>query len=140
MSRITLPRLFRLTPADCLYLVIAIKELGLARRRFVRADARAILISLQQVKAAPALEKRPQLDLSRVSWALNAAGARVPWRADCLLRAMAADRWLRRHGHRPRFFLGVKTGGEASLDAHAWLECDGTSIVGGDGSGDVRLL
>ena len=44
-------------------------------------------------------------------------------RANCLTRALATQRVLRRHGHDARLRLGVRKVGEMTLEAHAWLEC-----------------
>ena len=44
-------------------------------------------------------------------------------RWDCLLQAVAADRWLRRYGMQPKFFVGVQKDTRGQLEAHAWLRC-----------------
>lgn len=123
-----------LKPVDWLYLAIAVRELGLAR---VRHASRPVSEILAQLKSAP----RSRADspfgsagaahVARLAWALGAAGAVVPWRSDCLLRVMAADRWLRRWGAVPEFYLGVKKDGNGALEAHAWLRCGGLTVTGG---------
>ena len=72
--------------------------------------------------------------MPRLSWAIGAAAARVPWRSDCLLQAMAADRWLRRCGMQPEFFLGVTKDAGGQLEAHAWLRCGDAMVTGADDS------
>jgi hypothetical protein len=37
---------------------------------------------------------------------------------------------LRRHVHTPALKIGVRRGAAMSLDAHAWVECDGTVVIG----------
>jgi hypothetical protein len=46
---------------------------------------------------------------------------------------MAADRWLRRYGMQPQFFVGVAKDAHGRLEAHAWLCCDDVTVTGGDG-------
>jgi len=140
-----LPRLFRravtLTPLEWRYLGIAIKELAFARLRFTTALSCQILQELQK----PGLDEfheswgRP-IDLDRASWAIAAAAAWVPWRSDCLLQAMAANRWLRRRGHHPEFFLGVSKDAMGRFGAHAWLQCDGVPVTGGTGAEFETLI
>jgi hypothetical protein len=75
-----------------------------------------------------------------LSWAIGAAAARVPWRSDCLLRVMAADRWLRRYGHEPEFFLGAAKVETGQLGAHAWLRCGDVTVTGGSGKEFTELM
>lgn len=120
---------------DALWLAIAILELARARADHARRP-------LTELLAAPALAKRPPLrppDAARLAWAIEAAAARVPWRSDCLIRALAARRWLARLGVCAELRLGVARAGE-SLAAHAWLTLDGRPLVGGDGAGLTPIL
>jgi hypothetical protein len=66
---------------------------------------------------------------ARIVWAVQAAGARLP-ATTCLVEALAADTLLRRHGAASTLRIGVRRGSPLSLDAHAWVECDGTPIIG----------
>ncbi len=50
--------------------------------------------------------------------------------ANCLTRALATQRVLRRHGREARLRLGVRKCGEHKLDAHAWLETDDGLYLG----------
>jgi hypothetical protein len=132
----------RLDRHDWLYLSVAIKELAIARVRHATLPAGQIVRALERrdltdVAGAPA---RGNLDIERLAWAIGAAAARVPWRADCLLAAMAADRWLRRHNRQPDFFLGASKDTAGKFSAHAWLHCDGMVVTGGSGAGYSRLI
>ena len=51
--------------------------------------------------------QRDALDMRRLSWAIGVASRVVPWRSDCLIQSMAADRWLRSCGVIPKFKLGA---------------------------------
>jgi hypothetical protein len=63
--------------------------------------------------------------------ALATAGQRTPFRATCLIEALAAEAMLRRRGDDARFRLGVVRPSDNGLAAHAWVELDGEVIVGG---------
>ena len=67
-------------------------------------------------------------DPRRIAWAVEAAARRIP-RASCLIQALAADAMLRRSGRLPDLHIGVAREGSA-FEAHAWLELDGTVLVG----------
>jgi hypothetical protein len=75
---------------------------------------------------------RPALD--RIGWAVTAVARRSPVPMTCLRQALAADAMLRRHGFASRLRLGVQLHprpSSTSLQSHAWVECDGTIVVGG---------
>jgi hypothetical protein len=57
--------------------------------------------------------------------------ARVWPTARCLPQAIAGYCLLRRAGRTPAVKMGV-TVEDRRLDAHAWLECDGVTVTGGD--------
>lgn len=125
-----LQRFSAASPAFRRHLVTAFAELLRARVTLALVAERELLRRL----TAPAAENpdATALDLAMVSRALAAAAARVPWRADCLVQVIAADRWLRRHGHAPRFHIGVDRPGGDAFVAHAWLTCGGVTVTGGD--------
>jgi hypothetical protein len=50
----------------------------------------------------------------------------------CLARAVAASCLLRRAGRIATLNLGVGFDVERQFEAHAWLECDGIVVTGGD--------
>jgi hypothetical protein len=80
-----------------------------------------------------------RFDPELATWAICAAARRVPWRSDCLIQALAAAAWLRRHGHEPVARLGVARG-QGTLQAHAWLVLEERVIVGGEnGAADAYV-
>lgn len=119
---------------DCRYLITAIIELALARIRFAATPAQELIRSLEKRSCSPNCKLNTQkssLDLHCISWAIKAASARVPWRSDCLIQAMAADRWLYRHGLVGDFYLGVNRNPSEPFMAHAWMQCSGITVTGG---------
>jgi hypothetical protein len=53
-------------------------------------------------------------------------------RATCLTQALALDGLLRRHGHAGKIRIGVAKDTGGALTAHAWVESDGSVLIGGD--------
>lgn len=47
------------------------------------------------------------------------------WRHSCLRRAAVLALLLRRSGYDARVVIGVRRDGAGTLEAHAWLACDG---------------
>jgi hypothetical protein len=76
--------------------------------------------------------------VARISWVISAAASRLPWRSDCLLRAIAAVRWLRRLKLRPDFYLGATKDANGVFKAHAWLYCGDVIVTGGSGESIQR--
>lgn len=70
---------------------------------------------------------RVRYSLADIEWAVNLAASYIP-RATCLVAALAARRILAGNGRASELRLGVS--GEGSDFAHAWLECEGTIVVG----------
>lgn len=52
--------------------------------------------------------------------------------ARCLARAVAASCLLRRAGRIATLSLGVGFDADRRFEAHAWLECDGVVVTGGE--------
>jgi len=76
--------------------------------------------------------------IGNVAWALGVAARTIP-AATCLVRALAAQFLLGRHGIESTLRLGVmRAAGE--FRAHAWVECRGRVVVGGDESPNVYCM
>ncbi|MBL4812764.1 MAG: lasso peptide biosynthesis B2 protein [Rhodobacteraceae bacterium] len=75
--------------------------------------------------------------IERVAYAIPRMAARVPWRADCFVQAMAAQRWLAAHKIGSEIGIGVRKDQPAGFEAHAWLHCRGKVVTGGDIAGFV---
>ena len=122
-----------LREARCI--VIAAFELARARIDHARLPLAALLAeppppTCEAGQGAP--------DVAQIAWAIGAVARRVPFRADCVIQALAAQRWLRRRGLTARIHLGVARTGDG-IAAHAWLTQDGRPVVGGDGADFVQL-
>jgi hypothetical protein len=126
-----------------------LRRLGsLARRDRVLILQAAILLpivlvalrmcSYERVRAAldrMALVRAPRdqsrVPAPRVGWAVKAAAARMGRWSSCLVEAVATAALLRRHGHASTVRFGVDPRApRLTLKAHAWIECEGSVIVG----------
>lgn len=90
------------------------------------------------VRAGGAGDPRQRVEL--VAWAIGAAACRVPWRADCLVRARAAQRWLAALGVPTELSIGVRKDETGRFGAHAWLTFEDEVIIGGDVTPYTLLL
>ena len=75
---------------------------------------------------------RRRADAALAIRAVEAAGRVVPG-SNCLSEGLTGWVLLTRAGRRPTLRVGVAKA--RRLEAHAWVECDGAVVVGGD-SGD----
>lgn len=122
-----------LTPSHWGYLIRASFELLRARIFLIAVSDNVLISSLRMLD--PEL-KDQGLSLPDREWiqdngkAIMRAAVLVPWRSDCLVQAMAANRVLRRRGLQPMFYLGVRKETPTELLAHCWLDCCGLPVVG----------
>ena len=77
--------------------------------------------------------------VERVAYAIPRVAARVPWRADCLVQASAARRWLALHRIESTIHFGVPKDKQPAFEAHAWLTVGERVVTGGDISGYIPL-
>lgn len=129
MLKSKIDRFLRLSRSERRLLIEALVCLGLARLLLRTLPFRRILAwtdSLQKIR--PITGSREPEGLARM---VRAAARHTPWRSLCLEQAMAGRVMLRRRGYSSRLHLGVGKSGE-TLEAHAWLECDGEILLGGE--------
>ena len=70
---------------------------------------------------------------ARTIWAVETAGRHFPAIGTCLTQALAIHVLLARQGCKSILRIGVKRDTDGKFIAHAWLEKDGTVLVGGAG-------
>lgn len=78
-------------------------------------------------RASPARAGGPTRE--QIARAVRGVGRRLPGTM-CLAEAVVGHTMLRRHGHTAVLRIGVRRGDSAGLDAHAWVECEGTVAIG----------
>ena len=121
-------RFFTLERGDRWLVVEAIVLIGL-----VQAGLRVLPFAtlLRLLAAAKRVRRRARTRHSRIAWAVDRAARLVPGRT-CLTDALAADVMLCRRGCQSFLRIGVKPrrGGAGPLEAHAWVESDGSIVAG----------
>lgn len=82
-------------------------------------------------------EDRP---LDEVRWALDAVSRRVPFRAKCFERGLAAQWMLQRRGIASTLYYGAALRPERGLAAHVWVRAGGTDVMGCENAADFTAI
>jgi hypothetical protein len=79
------------------------------------------------------------LPVDRIVWAISAVSRRMSG-TTCLVSAFALQRLLSREGHASQLHIGVAKR-EQKLAAHAWVVCEGRTLIGEyESDGYTQLL
>ena len=97
----------------------------------IAASAAVRVVSYGRLTRAIARIPRGRSSMTPAECATAIRRAAQIWPAACLPQAIAGYCLLQRAGLAPAIELGVARDGHG-LDAHAWLECDGVIVTGGD--------
>lgn len=93
----------------------------------------AVLNALARSEAARASKTEcPNKAIMRVAFIIGFLGRRLPWRSDCLIQALAGQKWLTRLGISSEVRVGVEKRDDGTLDAHAWLVSAEETVCGGE--------
>jgi hypothetical protein len=77
-------------------------------------------------------------DLARIARHVRLGSRLVP-RCTCLVQALVAEQLLAESGHASVVRFGMADAADQRSSAHAWVECEGRVLVGGDVSGYVAF-
>lgn len=113
----------------------AVTRLAVARLILLVAPSRCL--TLLSPVADPTVLKTNWSMAERITIAIGRAAARVPWRSDCLVQAVAARGWLQDRGVACRLRIGVRD--STPFRPHAWVTVDAQVVIGGDVSGHVEF-
>jgi hypothetical protein len=128
-----IPKFFRLSFDEQRLLVwtsvlLAAIHLGLHIVSFKRLYR--LLISSTNF-TSPSNEPDP-VYLQQVVWAVTKAGRSLLGPNTCLPQALVAYYLLKQHGYPARLVIGVRKNESGDFKAHAWVENDGTVVIGGN--------
>ena len=90
--------------------------------------------------ARPQVPQHTAEQCQRVAFAIPRIARRLPWRADCLVQALAGQAWLSAEGIGAEIVVGTARGADGRFEAHAWLQDGDVVILGGDISRFEPLL
>ena len=90
----------------------------------------ATLQRLLKQRALAALFPRnlAELPVARLAWAVETTSRRIP-DATCLTQALALQFLLTRAGRPSALRIGVARSGARGFQAHAWVECEGRTLI-----------
>lgn len=117
-------------------------ELARARRLMGTRTTKQLIAAARNeapMRSPDSLSEHQRRMIRRVAFAVPRVGVRVPWRADCLVQALAAQRWLRQEGIATTLHIGARKETAADFEAHAWL-MHGDTIVTGDNGKEFTTL
>ena len=69
----------------------------------------------------------------QIAWSVRVVSRYLPGTRSCLVQALATQVMLARRGHTADLRIGVAKDEAGRFKAHAWVECAGAVIIGGDG-------
>jgi len=108
----------------------AVAELALARLRHALTPVRVLLREASARQET--LNARQHALVRRVGYVVPRVARRLPWRADCLVQALAAQRWLSARGVAGVIRIGGRIGPDGAFEAHAWLTVGDDIVTGWD--------
>jgi len=106
-------------------------ELVRARIVFARIGVKDIQDRNAQCLQMPVPDSAAPL-LGWIAYTIPRVAHRMPFRADCLVQALAAQNWLASNGIASAIVIGAERPKDKPFAAHAWLTCDGRVITGGE--------
>jgi len=106
------------------FLLLSIIRLGLWLLPF-----RTLQQTLERLFHYPVTSYRQAPSPEKFSWAVSAVSRYVP-SATCLAQALTLQALLSQEGIHSDLALGVARDDATGITAHAWLEIDGTVIIG----------
>ena len=100
-------------------------------------------IARRLVDRASRLSRRLAADpvpVEQLAWAVEVASRFVPGGGHCLSKAITAQIFLMRRGYRAEVRYGAVRETTDDFIAHAWLECDGKVVIGGEKLNHYAML
>lgn len=105
-----------------------------ARLEFASFEVRDVVDRNQRIgntARCPKTDTDPAL-VARIAYVIPRISARLPWRSDCVIQAMAAQDWLAAYGLASEIRIGIERPAGGKFSAHAWLVHREQLVTGGD--------
>lgn len=122
---------------------LALAAARITLRTITPADvlARNAAVSRDTARRNPAPDSATTARIcDEAAFFINRMAARVPWRSDCLVQALAGQGWLAQAGLASEIVVGTAKQADGSFHSHAWLRCGERIVLGGDITGFNPLL
>lgn len=124
--------------------VRAIVALARARLTFARSAPAAFARENARIAGVARLPDAAlpgdALLVRQVGYVIPRMARRVPWRADCLVQSLAAQRWLASAGIASVLKIGAERPDGEGFNAHSWLAYGDIAVTGGEVDGYEVLL
>jgi hypothetical protein len=132
-----LGKLLRLSSDDRWLLLRAFAAVSSAWVAVRMLPASAVLRKISAEIPLPSRHK-PQTT-GRIGWAVTVAARYIPG-SKCLVQAIAGRNLLASYGFSSEIHIGVAKDSKNWLNAHAWVEADGKTVIGGDTAAYAPLI
>lgn len=76
--------------------------------------------------------------VKKIAWAVNQASIYTPWESKCLVKAVTAQRMLKRYNIYSTIYFGINKDEKNNIQAHAWLRCGSVFVTGGYEKDDFK--
>lgn len=87
----------------------------------------------------PLLAGRTPQTTGRIAWAVTVAARYLPG-SKCLVQALAGRKLMASCGFPSAIHIGVAKDSRNWLNAHAWVEAEGKTVIGGDTAAYAPLI
>jgi len=132
-----LGKVFRLKSVDRWLLLRAFVAVGTA---WVTVRLFPPSVVLRKVsEEIPLLSPRQPQTAGRIGWAIAVAARCIPG-SKCLVQAIAGRNLLASYGFSGAIHIGVAKDSRNWLSAHAWVEVEGQTVIGGDTAAYAPLI
>jgi hypothetical protein len=122
-------------------------DLWLLLRAFVAVSRAWLTVGLLPASAVlrkisakvPLLARHQPQTTGRIAWAVTVAARYIPG-SKCLVQAIAGRNLLASYGFPSEIHIGVAKDSKNWLSAHAWVEVEGKTVIGGDTTAYAPLI
>jgi hypothetical protein len=132
-----LRNVFRLSPGDRWLLLRAFVAVGSAWVTVQLFPPSVVLTKVSE--EIPPLPPRQLQTAGRIAWAIAVAARYIPG-SKCLVQAIAGRNLLASYGFPAEIHIGVAKDSRNWLSAHAWVEVEGQTVIGGDTAAYAPLI
>lgn len=117
---------------DKLLLIEALFYTGVARLAMVSTSFKILrkLMGEYNKNKVSELSQQEHILIFKVKWAVLLVSKYTPWKSECLVQALAAQRMLKKRNVNSTIHLGVGKDMHSNILAHAWLKCGGITVTG----------
>lgn len=128
-----LVKFLNLNPSERGLLISALFHLAAIRIGLWVMPLQVILRRLETLKVSETFRVWNPLPPERIAWAIRAASRYLPGSRNCLVQSLAAQAMLAQQRSASQLRIGVAKDDDGRFKAHAWVECDGETIIGAEG-------